>query len=437
MIKTFIVFCLSILVNASLYSQPKQTEITDVFNNVAKEVEISGKVIDKDTKEPLVYATVAFFSRAENKIITGGITDDNGNFNIKVKSGTYDISIEYISFKTQTIENKNVSADENLGTIALELDFASLGEVEIIAERTTVEIKLDKKIYNVGKDLTVSGGNVSDVLDNVPSVSVDAEGNVALRGNDNVRILINGKPSGLVGLNSTEALKQLPAESIERVEVITSPSARYEAEGTAGILNIILRRSKLLGLNGAITANVGNPDAAGISGNINYRTGNVNIFNTTSYRYRESEGIWNNDVKYNDINTPDLNEQRNWTDIGKGFNTNTGLEWYINDSASLTSSIVYSVNDNDDNSTNNLIQFNKITGVTSTSVRLDPEREEDKTIQYSLNFTKDFNDSGHKLTFDFQYEDSKEDEFSFINEDGIDTEFVATLGRGYQSVITV
>lgn len=409
MIKTFIVFCLSILVNASLYSQPKQTEITDVFNNVAKEVEISGKVIDKDTKEPLVYATVAFFSRAENKIITGGITDDNGNFNIKVKSGTYDISIEYISFKTQTIENKNVSADENLGTIALELDFASLGEVEIIAERTTVEIKLDKKIYNVGKDLTVSGGNVSDVLDNVPSVSVDAEGNVALRGNDNVRILINGKPSGLVGLNSTEALKQLPAESIERVEVITSPSARYEAEGTAGILNIILRRSKLLGLNGAITANVGNPDAAGISGNINYRTGNVNIFNTTSYRYRESEGIWNNDVKYNDINTPDLNEQRNWTDIGKGFNTNTGLEWYINDSASLTSSIVYSVNDNDDNSTNNLIQFNKITGVTSTSVRLDPEREEDKTIQYSLNFTKDFNDSGHKLTFDFQYEDSKED----------------------------
>lgn len=374
MIKTFIVFCLSILVNASLYSQPKQTEITDVFNNVAKEVEISGKVIDKDTKEPLVYATVAFFSRAENKIITGGITDDNGNFNIKVKSGTYDISIEYISFKTQTIENKNVSADENLGTIALELDFASLGEVEIIAERTTVEIKLDKKIYNVGKDLTVSGGNVSDVLDNVPSVSVDAEGTVALRGNDNVRILINGKPSGLVGLNSTEALKQLPAESIERVEVITSPSARYEAEGTAGILNIILRRSKLLGLNGAITANVGNPDAAGISGNINYRTGNVNIFNTTSYRYRESEGIWNNDVKYNDINTPDLNEQRNWTDIGKGFNTNTGLEWYINDSASLTSSIVYSVNDNDDNSTNNLIQFNKITGVTSTSVRLDPER---------------------------------------------------------------
>ena len=141
----------------------------------------------------------------------------------------------------------------------MEIDFQSLDEVEIIAERTTVEIKLDKKIYNVGKDLTVRGGTVSDVLDNVPSVSVDVEGNVSLRGNDDVRILINGKPSGLVGLNSTEALRQLPAESIERVEVITSPSARYDAEGTAGILNIILRRSKLQGLNGAITLNSGFP----------------------------------------------------------------------------------------------------------------------------------------------------------------------------------
>ena len=147
-----------------------------------------------------------------------------------------------------------------------------------------MELKLDKKIYNVGKDLTVRGGTVSDVLDNVPSVSVDVEGNVSLRGNENVRILINGKPSGLVGLNSTDALRQLPAESIERVEVITSPSARYDAEGTAGILNIILRRSKLQGLNGAMTVNAGHPTSAGISGNINYRTGDFNFFNTSGYQ---------------------------------------------------------------------------------------------------------------------------------------------------------
>ncbi|WP_341214549.1 TonB-dependent receptor [uncultured Wocania sp.] len=423
------IFALSFfLCVANGFSQPENIEIPSTSSiSIIKEVVITGKVIDKETQEPLEYATIAFFSKKENKIVTGGITDANGDFSIPVKTGIYDISIEYIAFKTQKILNKKITTNENIGSFLLEIDAESLAEVEVIAERTTVEIKLDKKIYNVGKDLTVSGGTVSDVLDNVPSVSVDAEGNVALRGNDNVRILINGKPSGLVGLNSTDALKQLPAESIEKVEVITSPSARYEAEGTAGILNIILRRSKLLGLNGAITGNVGHPDAAGISGNINYRTGNVNFFNTTSYSYRESIGRWYNDVKYNDINTPDLDEKRDWVDIRKGFNTNAGVEWYINDSASLTTSVVYSNGGSDNNSVNNLVQFNKVNGTTSKSVRLDPEIEDRETIQYSLNFTKDFDKTDHKLTFDFQYEDSNEDDNSLINVDGTDTDLVTTL----------
>ncbi|MGB5419699.1 TonB-dependent receptor domain-containing protein [Algibacter sp.] len=403
------------------------TEFAFAQKSEEKEVNITGNVFDKETKQPLEYATVAFLDKNQNKIITGGITDTKGNFRIPVPTGIYDITIEYISFKTISIPNKNISKPENLGVFFLEINAESLDEVEIIAERTTVEIKLDKKVYNVGKDLTVSGGNVSDVLDNVPSVSVDAEGNVALRGNDNVRILINGKPSGLVGLNSTEALKQLPADAIEKVEVITSPSARYEAEGTAGILNIILRRSKLQGLNGSVTTNIGHPNSAGISGNINYRTGNINIFNTTSYRYTERLGKWFNDVTYFDINTPNLDEKRRWTDTQKGITTNTGIEWYINDSASITTSIVYSNNDSENNSVNKLVQFNKVSNTTSESERLDPEQEDDKTIQYALNFTKNFKESDHKLTFDFQYENSNEDVNSLINIDGVDSEIVSTL----------
>ena len=178
-------------------------------------------------------------------MIGGGITDTEGNFSIAIPKGVYDISFEYFSFETLTKPNYNITQDVNFGVLKMAEDLQALDAVDIIAERTTVEIKLDKKIYNVGKDLTVRGGSVSDVLDNVPSVSVDIEGNVALRGNENVRILINGKPSGLVGLNSTDALRQFPADAIEKVEIITSPSARYDAEGTAGILNIILRRSKL------------------------------------------------------------------------------------------------------------------------------------------------------------------------------------------------
>src|SRR5690606_12851790 len=255
-----------------------------------REVTITGKVIDKETNEPLEYATIAFFSKQENRITTGGITDPNGNFSIPVATGTYDISIEFISFKKITLANRNITASQNLGSFSLEIDAQALGAVEVIAERTTVEMKLDKRIYNVGQDLTVRGGTVSDVLDNVPSVSVDVDGNVALRGNQNVTILINGKPSGLVGLNSTDALRQLPADAIERVEVITAPSSRYDAEGTGGILNIILRRSKLQGMNGSITANAGTPTSYGVSGNINYRTGNFNFFNTSSYNYRENPG---------------------------------------------------------------------------------------------------------------------------------------------------
>ncbi|MCB0462602.1 MAG: TonB-dependent receptor [Flavobacteriaceae bacterium] len=393
---------------------------------VKKEVIIKGNVTDQETKEPLEYATIVFFSKQENKIVTGGITDAKGDFSIPVEAGVYDIRIEYIGFKTQTLEDKKITQDENIGNFALSLDAQALNEVEVIAERTTVEIKLDKKIYNVGKDLTVSGGTVSDVLDNVPSVSVDVEGNVSLRGNDNVQILINGKPSGLVGLNSTDALRQLPAESIERVEVITSPSARYESEGTAGILNIILRRSKLQGFNGAITLNGGHPTSYGISGNINYRTGDLNIFNTSGYRYSDSPGNSLSLTEYLNTGTF-VDEFRNTDRIRKGFNTNFGVEWYINDSASLTTSVVYRDGDNESSTLNEIFQYDSNRLLTSESSRLEVEMEDDKTIQYSTNFTKNFENSG-KFSVEFQYEESNEDEVAdIILDNTLNTEIVTTL----------
>ncbi|SEM14229.1 Outer membrane receptor proteins, mostly Fe transport [Aquimarina amphilecti] len=410
------------------------------FSSFAQQsdVRITGKVIDKETNEPLEYATITFSSIKENKIVTGGITQANGDFNIPVPAGIYNISIEFISFKTENLSKQKLFKNTNLGTIGLGLDTEALDDVVIIAEKTTVEIKLDKKIYNVGKDLTVSGGTVSDVLDNVPSVSVDVEGNVALRGNDNVRILINGKPSGLVGLNSTDALRQLPAESIERVEVITSPSARYDAEGTAGILNIILRRSKLQGLNGALTFNTGYPLQVGVSGNINYRTGDLNFFTTSGYNYREVPGNSLSETQFFNFDTdtqidePDtfLNEKRDFDRIRKGLNTNVGLEWYINDSSSITGSFLYRSSDNESN-TSNLITEPDVNGnILSSNLRFDPEVEDDITKQYAINYNKNFDDSGHKLTFDFQIENSEEDESSRITQENVSTiELVNTLEK--------
>ncbi len=414
--KLFLTFLFIGLFVASTYGQRPEP----------KQVTITGNIIDKDSNQPLEYATIAFFSKQQNKMVTGGITDDKGNFSIPVPIGMYDVSIEYISFKTKTIPSKRITSNENIGTFSLEIDMEALDEVEVIAERTTVEIKLDKKIYNVGKDLTVRGGTVSDVLDNVPSVSVDVEGNVSLRGNDNVRILINGKPSGLVGLNSTDALRQLPAEAIEKVEVITSPSARYDAEGTAGILNIILRRSKLQGLNGAITANVGHPVSAGISGNINYRTGDFNFFNTSSYRYREVPGQATTETEYF-ISGSSLNEFREFDRKRKGYTTNLGVEWYVNETSSITISVVFRDSDNESNSTNKSFGFNPL-GVPFDLLRLEDELEDDKTIQYSVNYDKQFDgNSQHRLTFDFQFENSKEDENGLVTENDGFAERALTL----------
>ncbi|PKG52861.1 outer membrane beta-barrel family protein [Olleya sp. 1-3] len=416
MTKNIITVCLLFLALNTAFAQ----------SGADDKVTITGKILEKDTNAPLEYATVVFKNAKSPSDVSGGITDGTGNYSIEVNKGTYDISFEYIGFKTETIPNKTITADQNLKTQYLFMDAEALDEVEIVAEKTTVQIRLDKKIYNVGKDLTVRGGTVSDVLDNVPSVSVDVEGNVALRGNDNVRILINGKPSGLVGLNSTDALRQLPAESIERVEVITSPSARYESEGTAGILNIILKRSKLEGLNGAITTNVGYNPSAGINGNINYRTGDINIFNTTGYSYREAPGNSSSSTQY--VSTGNFLDETNEFDrIRKGLTTNFGVEWYVNDSASLTASFLYRNSDDENNTTNLLQQFDSDKNLLSTTVRLDPEFEEDKTMQYALNFQKNFKESGHVFTFDFQYEKSSEDENSLVKVDNITSERVATL----------
>ena len=381
-----------------------------------REITLTGIVQDKDDGFPLEYATVSLVSTTDPSNITGGITDQKGAFAINAPAGVYDIKIEFISFAPDIRKAQRLFKDTNLGVVQLAIDAATLENVMVVAEKTTVEFKLDKQVYNVGKDLTVRGGTVSDVLDNVPSVSVDVEGNVALRGNDDIRILINGKPSGLVGLNSSDALRQLPAESIERVEVITSPSARYDAEGSAGIINIILRRSKLQGLNGAVTANAGYPETYGLSGNVNYRTGDFNFFTTAAYNNRGSLGNSFTRSLFPDGNT--VTETRTFDRQRRGLTGNFGLEYYIDDNTSITGSVVVRDSDNDNLSENTIVQTGT---VNSTSFRISPEEETDNTLQYSLNFDKRWENDGN-LSIELQLEDSSEDEFTNIRNIGLETQ---------------
>ncbi|NLP57904.1 outer membrane beta-barrel family protein [Lutibacter sp. B1] len=382
------------------------------------QITVSGNVIDNETKQGLEYATIVF-TPVNGKEITGGITDTNGSFNIQVAKGKYNISVEFISFKTKTIYNKLVDKDINLGTIFLEMDAEALDEVEIIAEKSTVEIRLDKKIYNVGKDMTVKGGTASDVLDNVPSVNVDVEGNVSLRGNENVRILVNGKPSGLVGLSGTDALRQLPADAIEKVEVITSPSARYDAEGTAGILNIILRKGKAQGFNSSVTLTAGDPHNIGASTNMNYRINKFNFF--TNIGYNDSEGpgnSYNNTTYLNPYeNSPYFrNEKSKYNRKNENFNTNLGIEYYLTDKSSITGSFLYRTSKGDDKSSNITNELDQNKTITRTNDRTEIEIDDDKTIEYSLNFTQDFKKDGHKLILDFQYGKSDEKSDAYISD---------------------
>ncbi|SFS31329.1 outer membrane beta-barrel protein [Lutibacter maritimus] len=416
--KKFILLTLSFISLISIAQNPGN-QSPQLKNNSAQQYSITGIVLDAETKQPLEYATIVC-TPLNGKAITGGITDQNGKFDVQVAKGSYDISVEFISFKTKTFKNREIKEDLNLGTILLEINAESLNEVEIIAEKSTVEIRLDKKIYNVGKDMTVKGGTASDVLDNVPSVSVDVEGNVSLRGSENVRILVNGKPSGLVGLSGTDALRQLPADAIEKVEVITSPSARYDAEGTAGILNIILRKGKALGFNSSFTATAGNPDYFGASANLNYRTNKVNYFTNIGYNYNNSPGKSKSDVTYlNPINDAPkyISENTKYTRENNRFNSQFGVEYYINDKTSLTGTVLYRTSDGDDASTNTRQEFNASKSLLAKNYRLEDETEKDKTLEYTLNLTKDFKKEGHKLTVDFRYGKSNEDNKSNIFEE--------------------
>lgn len=377
---------------------------------------VTGKVIDTETHQALEYATLVFTPKNSKKI-TGGITDKHGRFDIEVPQGYYDIKVEFLSFKPKTFKEVKIDKYTNLGIIYLESEMENLDEVEIIAETTTVEVKLDKKIYNVGKDLTVKGGNASDVLENVPSVSVDVEGNVSLRGNESVRILIDGKPSGLVGLNSTDALRQLPAEAIQKVEVITSPSARYEAEGTAGILNIILRKSKAQGVNASVSLTAGEPANYGASANVNYRNKTFNLFSNLGYRYRKSpgEGHFYNYIgdRFHKTNE----EFRSYTRMRKGFNANIGLEYFLTKNASITGGFLYRQAPGETDIEN--YTYNYVL-IDTESLRTEFETETDDVFEYSLNFTQHFKDSyDHKLTFDVKYEDAMEHEVSDIAENYI------------------
>ena len=247
---------------------------------------INGKVIDAETKKPIEYANVRLFSLKDSSLVTGTITSVDGLFSLKkIPVGEYYIEISFIGFE-KLVKKLSITKEKlefTLEDIILSAQSQHLDDVTIVGEKTHVKYEIDKQVINVGKDATAAGGSAVEVLENTPSVQVNADGDVSLRGSQDFTVLINGKPTQLSG---TDALKQVPASSIEKIELITNPSAKYEAEGISGIINIITKKNTMMGFNGLINSTIGTGHKYSTNGTFNFRKKKLNLF--TGFEFLEN-----------------------------------------------------------------------------------------------------------------------------------------------------
>lgn len=390
-------------------------------NAQEKPYTIKGQVTDNETGRPMGYGTVAIYRQSDSSMVTGSMTEDNGKFKFRVKAGSYYAEIRHLSFQTEHVGDVEVgpqNSTEDLGRIALRPTSKFMNEVEVKGEQNPVQLDLDKRVVNVDQDLTNVGSDATELLNDVPSVDVDADGNISLRGSGNVRILINGKPSGLLGISGSDALRQLQASMIERIEVITNPSARYDAEGQAGIINIILKKDKRLGINGTITAQTGYPHNHNAGLNLNYKRNWYNIFTSYNARYRKAPGGGSNLMDYDDGDTAYLFEsERNHERGGWNHNARLGSDFYLDSNTTVTVSGLYRYGD-ETNLTNIVYRDLDPDGnLLRRSEREQEEEETDETMEGNASFEKEFAEENHKLTADFQWTRSNETELGDIREE--------------------
>ena len=364
-------------------------------DNLPRPGKISGKVIDKLTKEPLPYVNIIIRDAAK-KVLTGGITNEEGLFTIpKVPEGKNIVEIQFIGYKTISREvtigkkNRNVK----LGTFSLEEDSTTLDEVEVRAETSTVVQKVDRKVINVGKDLTSAGATASELLNNVQSVSVDSQtGNISLRGNENVRVLVDGRPTNVP---AAQLLRQLPSSSIKSVELITNPSAKYNPEGMSGIINIILNKNANMGFNGSLNTGVetGHYVRYNASTNMNYKTGSVNFFGNYGFNGgdRYNFGFINRDgVNFQDFVFKNDNESHLFK---------IGADVYIDDKNTFS---FYTTQNWSNNDANGRVL---VTDATNTLISNAPNVQDNSSHNqtYNVNYKHDFDKKGHNIEFESTY----------------------------------
>lgn len=396
------------LVTISAQSKPQSKTATN----------ISGKVFDKSTNGPLEYATITLISKATGKVITGTIADVKGAFGISnIPFDTYQVNIEFIGYEKTTLDNIILSSDKHsviLETVFLSSSMHNLQSVTIVGDKPVIENKIDKIVYNVANDITSQGGAAIDVLKKVPQVTVDVDGNVELQGNSNIRFLINGKPSSVFGNSLADALASIPASQIKSVEAITNPGAKYDSQGTGGIINIILFDNKMQGVNGNINLSAGSRLENG-SMNLNIRHNNfgVNAFFSGNAALKSqlpySQNRFATDTTAKTI-TNLLQTSR--TDfIRNGFRSGVGFDWNITKNDIITGSLGYNQFNNRNQGLTN--QEELITDFSSNpqsdifSFRNSDSRFKISSIDYSLDYKKKFKKEGQELDIAYNASNGK------------------------------
>ncbi|KAA3436679.1 TonB-dependent receptor domain-containing protein [Rufibacter hautae] len=393
---------------------------------------ITGKLQDATTKQPVGYATAALLSGRDSAIVSSALVDGDGTFTVApVAAGRYHLKVSFVGYATRVVPNIEVSAaapSVDLGVIAMRSASTQLKAVEVVGQRAQVEYGLDRRVYNVGQDLSTVGGTAVDVMQNVPSVTVDQEGTVSMRGTSNITILIDGKPSALSGLG----LDQIPASTIDRVEVITNPSSKYDPSGTGGVLNIILKKEKQRGLNGVASVNAGMGNRYNTSLNLNYRFGKLNLFTNYDFRqdYRKGTGSVFRTNYRREESKPDSTsylEQESENENRRGnHNVRFGADYQLTDKQSITGSVLYryGYRENDGNTFYRFLEENR--SLNSTSNRATTGDETSRLFEYTLGYRMTFDKPGRELTADAvfnQEEERGQDDFRqlFYNAEGRET----------------
>lgn len=383
-----------------------------------QKLNVSGKIVDQQNSA-VPYASVTFSNKANKLFSDATLTDDKGNYQLALTPGIYEIIIEAIDFKKATL-NKQILAAGGLGNFTVMSEGSltngktqDIEGVTITAAATKpYRVELDKKIYDPSTDLISKGGNLQDVLTNVPSVSVDTDGTVSMRGNANVKFLINGKPSALLGIDSgANALQSIPADQIERIEVITNPSSKFEASGTAGILNIILKKSKGMGFNGSVVGSLGYLPTTSLNTNLSWKRGDWTWFLNGGGGYRKGEGKSDNSIRYFDTatlattryfeqNSLNKNDSENYNTTA-GFNVDLTEKTSFNLSGMIrnfTSEGNNTVDNFNYNATRNLNNYSQTTALGNSS---------NLSLQGDVGVDHKFNKNGHNIALSLSLQRSK------------------------------